>query len=94
MACIFMDIEVFLKVNLMPHVMIVISPYYKEVSEFLLEGAKSYLDEKHATYEVIEVPGALEIPLAIKLGLARPESRGKALQSGIGIDTGEPFCHV
>jgi len=60
----------------MPHFMIVTSPYYEDVSNFLLEGVKSFFDEKRASYEVIEVPGALEIPLAIKLGIARPRNKG------------------
>ncbi len=60
----------------MPHCMIVISPYYEEIAEHLLSGAKSVLEENHKTYEIIEVPGALEIPTAIKYGILRPESRG------------------
>lgn len=69
----------------MPHFMIVTSPYYKDVSDFLLEGVKKYLDEKHVTYEVIEVPGALEIPLAIKLGILRKESRGTSTRNFDGF---------
>lgn len=60
----------------MPHFLIVTSPYYEDVSNNLLNGAKAFLDSKHASYEVVEVPGALEIPLAIKYGALRGESRG------------------
>lgn len=60
----------------MAHVMIVVSPYYKEISDHLLEGAKSVLDNARSTYEVVEVPGALEIPAAIKFGFLREEGRG------------------
>jgi len=59
----------------MPHVMIVVSPYYEEVSKNLLEGAKKALEGQRSTYEVFEVTGALEIPLAVKLGAARKEGR-------------------
>ena len=60
----------------MPHIMIVLSPYYKEISTYLLEGAKAVLEEKKCSYEVVEVPGALEIPLAIQYGAQRKEGRG------------------
>lgn len=60
----------------MPHFMIVTSPYYAQISSFLLEGATSYLTEKKSTFEVVEVPGALELPLAVKLGISRPQTRG------------------
>ncbi|MGH1403333.1 MAG: 6,7-dimethyl-8-ribityllumazine synthase [Alphaproteobacteria bacterium] len=59
----------------MAHVMIVVSPYYQEISSHLLNGAKAALDEVRSTYEVVEVPGALEIPMALKLGQSRKETR-------------------
>ncbi|MBI1301593.1 MAG: 6,7-dimethyl-8-ribityllumazine synthase [Alphaproteobacteria bacterium] len=60
----------------MSHIMIVVSPYYKEIADLLLAGVKAVLDDKNCTYEVFEVEGALEIPLAIKYGILRRETRG------------------
>lgn len=60
----------------MSHIMIVVSPYYKDVTDLLLEGVKAKLDEKKCTYEIFEVEGALEIPLAVKYGILRRETRG------------------
>lgn len=60
----------------MPHVMIVVSPYYEEISNNLLEGAKAVLEEKRCTHEVFEVSGALEIPLALQYGAQRKEGKG------------------
>ena len=60
----------------MPHIMIVVAPFYEDIAAHLLEGAKAALEEKHCTYEVFEVPGALEIPLAIQYGAKRKEKRG------------------
>ncbi len=60
----------------MSHIMIVVSPYYKEVSDFLLLGTKACLKKNHATYEIFEVAGALEIPLAAKFGAMREASKG------------------
>ncbi len=53
----------------MPHCMIVVSPYYEEVANHLLNGAKSVLDAENITYDIENVTGALEIPLALKLGV-------------------------
>ena len=46
------------------HIMILISPYYEEISNELLGGAKAALDAASATYEIFELPGALELPIA------------------------------
>lgn len=46
-------------------VLIVVSPYYSEIANGLLTGAKAALEEAGATYDVVEMPGALEIPTAI-----------------------------
>ena len=46
-------------------VLIVISPYYQDVAAGLLAGAKAELEAAGAAYEVVEMPGALEIPTAI-----------------------------
>lgn len=46
-------------------VLIVVAPYYKDVADNLIKGARAVLDEAGATHDLIEVPGALEIPTAI-----------------------------
>lgn len=52
----------------MPHVMIVNSPYYKDVSDYLLAGTISVLKSEGFSYDVVDVSGALEIPAAVKFG--------------------------
>lgn len=52
-----------------PHVMIVTAPFYRDVATMLLSGAIRVLDATGATYEVCPVPGALEIPAAMRLTL-------------------------
>jgi 6,7-dimethyl-8-ribityllumazine synthase len=53
-------------------VLIVVAPYYKDIADNLLAGAKAELEAGGAAYEVVEVPGALEIPTAI--GIAHRQS--------------------
>jgi 6,7-dimethyl-8-ribityllumazine synthase len=48
-------------------VLIVEGRFYSDLSEELLSGAKSALDAYGAEYDVITVPGALEIPAVIAI---------------------------
>ena len=41
--------------------------YYEEISDRLVGGAKIFLDENDINYEIVNVPGALEIPTVINL---------------------------
>lgn len=60
----------------MPHLMIIEARYYEDISELLLKGAVDVIAAKRSTYEIFQVPGALEIPLAIKMGMLRPTGTG------------------
>jgi len=47
--------------------LIVVAPYYKDIADNLLAGAKAAIEAVDGSYDVVEVPGALEIPSAIAL---------------------------
>ena len=49
-----------------PHILIVEARFYDDLLDAMLAGAKHALDQAGATYEIVIVPGALEIPGAIK----------------------------
>jgi 6,7-dimethyl-8-ribityllumazine synthase len=49
-----------------PHVLIVEARYYAHISDELLKGALAALERAGASHERIAVPGAFEIPGAIK----------------------------
>lgn len=50
----------------MTKVLIIEARYYAEINDMLLAGAKAELEKEGAKYEVLTVPGALEIPAALK----------------------------
>ncbi|MCX8998974.1 6,7-dimethyl-8-ribityllumazine synthase [Rhizobiaceae bacterium BDR2-2] len=51
------------------HLLIVEARFYDDLSNALLDGAKAALDAAGATYDVVTVPGALEIPAVIAMAL-------------------------
>ncbi len=51
----------------MPHILIVEARFYDDLLDALQEGARTALDAAGATYEILTVPGALEIPGAIAM---------------------------
>jgi 6,7-dimethyl-8-ribityllumazine synthase len=52
-----------------PHIMIVESRYYEEIAEELIQSVMTELNDAGATFERFEVPGAFEIPAAIKFAI-------------------------
>ena len=52
-----------------PHIMIVESRYYEEIADELIASVVTEVDKAGATYERFEVPGAFEIPAAVKYAI-------------------------
>ncbi len=48
-------------------VLIVVAPYYKDITDQLVAGATAAAQGCGAEVEVVEVPGALEVPTAISM---------------------------
>jgi len=48
-----------------PNLAIVVAPYYKDIADALIAGARAEIEAVGGSHELIEVPGALEIPPAI-----------------------------
>jgi len=48
-------------------VLIVIAPYYRDIADGLLAGAQAALADAGVEAQVVEVPGALEVPTAVRL---------------------------
>jgi 6,7-dimethyl-8-ribityllumazine synthase len=50
-----------------PHLLLVEARFYETISDLLLDGARRALEAAGATFDRVTVPGALEIPAAIRL---------------------------
>ena len=47
--------------------LIVVAPYYKKIADELVAGARSEIEQAGGSSELVEVPGALEIPTTIAI---------------------------
>ncbi len=56
--------------------LIVVAPYYKDIADNLVAGARAVAAKAGAEVELAEVPGALEIPTAIRLARGLAEFDG------------------
>jgi 6,7-dimethyl-8-ribityllumazine synthase len=59
-----------------PHLLIVEARFYDDMADALLEGATEALKAADATWDVVTVPGALEIPAAIAMALDGADEGG------------------
>ena len=59
-----------------PHLLIVEARFYDDMADAMLDGAKNALDAAGATYDIVTVMGALEIPAAVAMALDGMENGG------------------
>ncbi|NTG40654.1 6,7-dimethyl-8-ribityllumazine synthase [Rhizobium rhizogenes] len=67
------------------HILIVEARFYDDMADALLDGAKTALEEAGATYDIVTVPGALEIPAAIAMALDGADNGGTEYQGYIAL---------
>ncbi|MBN2905707.1 MAG: 6,7-dimethyl-8-ribityllumazine synthase [Rhodobacteraceae bacterium] len=48
-------------------ILIAVAPFYRDIADMLIAGARATLERAGATHELVELPGALELPGAIAL---------------------------
>ena len=58
------------------HVFVAVAPYYRDIADALVAGAAARLDAAGVTHEIVEVPGALELPTAIAIAAASGRFHG------------------
>lgn len=66
-------------------VLIVEARFYDHLADGLLAGATAALEEAKATFEVVTVPGALEIPGAISIAHAAGEKGGRKYNGYVAL---------
>ncbi|MWB77746.1 6,7-dimethyl-8-ribityllumazine synthase [Pseudooceanicola sp. 216_PA32_1] len=47
--------------------LIVVAPYYRDIADELIAGARAEIEAWGASHDLVEVPGALEVPTAIAM---------------------------
>ena len=65
-----------------PRVLIVESRYYTEVPDQLIAGATATLDEAGLAYDRLEVPGAFELPAAVRFAVLSMEHHSAPVDFG------------
>ncbi|MBZ9852354.1 6,7-dimethyl-8-ribityllumazine synthase [Mesorhizobium sp. CA13] len=61
--------KAFIRPKKKAHLLVIEARFHDDLADALLEGATSALDEAGATYDVVTVPGSLEIPAVITFAL-------------------------
>lgn len=69
------------------HLLIIEARFYDDLADALLDGAKAALDEAGATYDVVTVPGALEVPAVISFALDGAEEGATAYDGYVALGT-------
>ena len=67
------------------HILIVEARFYDDMADALLDGAKHALDAAGATYDIVTVPGALEIPPAIAMALDGADEGGAVYDGFVAL---------
>jgi len=53
-----------------PSILIIEARFYTDIADELLRGAKAELEAQDIAYEQMELPGALEIPVALSIAIS------------------------
>ncbi|UCI05964.1 6,7-dimethyl-8-ribityllumazine synthase [Mesorhizobium sp. B1-1-8] len=79
--------KAFIRPKAKAHLLIVEARFHDGLADALLQGATSALDEAGATYDVVTVPGSLEIPAVICFALDGAAEGGTAYDGFVALGT-------
>ncbi|PJB72364.1 MAG: 6,7-dimethyl-8-ribityllumazine synthase [Alphaproteobacteria bacterium CG_4_9_14_3_um_filter_47_13] len=55
----------------MTRILVIEARYYNHINDFLLQGIDKALKDNKVSYDILSVPGALEIPAALNMALEK-----------------------
>ena len=79
--------KAFIRPKAKAHLLIVEARFHDDLADALLEGATGALDEAGATYDVVTVPGSLEIPAVICFALDGAAEGGTHYDGFVALGT-------
>ncbi|TMJ06426.1 MAG: 6,7-dimethyl-8-ribityllumazine synthase [Alphaproteobacteria bacterium] len=66
-------------------ILVVEARFYDDIADMLLRGARRVLKEAGARFDVITVPGALEIPAAVMIAMHGAEARDQPYEGVVAL---------
>ena len=79
--------KAFIRPERKAHLLVIEARFHDGLADALLDGATGALDEAGATYDVVTVPGSLEIPAVISFALDGAASGGTAYDGFVALGT-------
>ena len=79
--------KAFIRPKAKAHLLIIEARFHDDLADALLEGATGALDEAGATYDVVTVPGSLEIPAVICFALDGAAEGGTDYDGFVALGT-------
>ncbi len=65
--------------------LVVEARFYENIAAMLLEGVKTAFAKAHASFELVTVPGALEIPLAMAIALDHAAAEKRPFDGAVAL---------
>jgi 6,7-dimethyl-8-ribityllumazine synthase len=66
-------------------ILVVEARFYDDIADLLLRGAKRVLRDAQVGFDIVAVPGALEIPTAVMIALHAATARGKPYDGVVAL---------
>jgi 6,7-dimethyl-8-ribityllumazine synthase len=79
--------KAFIRPKKKAHLLVIEARFHDDLADALLEGATSALEEAGATYDVVTVPGSLEIPAVISFALDGAAEGGPGYDGFVALGT-------